>query len=275
MQLNVKPYQFNNLMLVLWIIILGFFILSLLFFVLTLIKKTKRIRKDKIKKQYKEKINHLLFPFMFESQDIKTTIKQFDKHYSRKGNLFARRTIKSLIELHRIYKGVYQKKIEHFFVESRLSEHSKKLLQSRNWIYKVESIRNLSELAYSESFQEIKAQLLSKNEMVQEEAILGMIRLRGLDVLLEIKDINLLLSDWFQAHIIHIIKINNFKQPNNFSTLLESKNPTIQLLVARIAQHFQKTEIIEELNCIVSKSANLKIKSQISVIVENLKSIKI
>lgn len=259
----------------LWIIILVFTILSLLFFALTLVKKVRKVRRDKIKKQYKEKINHILFRFMFESQDIKSTIKQFDKHFHTKDSLFTRLTIKSLIELNRIYKGVYQKNIEQFFVESGLSKHSIKLVKSRNWMYKVEGIRNLSELSYSESFQEIKAQLLSKNEMVQEEAILGMIRLRGLDVLVEIQDITLWLSDWLQAHIIHIIQIKNFNKPNNFSALLESKNPTIHLLVARIAQYFQETKVIEELNCIISKSTNLKIKSQISVIVENLKSPKI
>lgn len=275
MNLIVKPYQFDNLLLVLWIIILVFFILSFLFVFLTLIKKAKRIRRDKIKKRYQEKINYILFRFMFESQDIKSTIKQFNKHFHKKGNFFARQTIKSLIKLHRTYKGVYQKNIEHFFVESGLSEHSMKLVKSRNWMYKVEGIRNLSELAFSDAFQEIKAQLSNKNEMVQEEAVLGMIRLRGLDVLVEIENIDLWLSDWLQAHIIHVIHIKNFKKPSSFSTLLESKNPTIHLLVARIAQHFQETEIIEELNCIVSKSTNLKIKSQINVIVENLKSIKI
>ncbi len=275
MSLSVKPYQFDNLLLVLWIIILVFFILSLLFFVLTSVKKAQRIRRDKIKKRYQEKINHILFRFMFESQDIKSTIKHFNKHFDKKGRLFARLTIKSLIELHRIYKGAYHKNIELFFVESGLSEHSMKLLKSRNWMYKVEGIRNLSELDYLESFQEIKAQLSNKNEMVQEEAILGMIRLKGLDALIQIQDINLWLSDWLQAHIIHVIHIKNFKKPSDFSTLLESKNPTIHLLVARIAQHFQETEIIEELNSIVSKSTNLKIKSQISVIVENLKSSKI
>lgn len=275
MKLIVKPYQFDNLLLVLWIIILVFFLLSFLFFALTLIKKVRRIRRDKIRKRCQEKINQILFRFIFESLDTKSAIEQFNKYFHNEGRLFAHLTIKSLIELHRIYKGFYQNKIEQFFVESRLSLYSIKLIKSRSWMHKVEGIRNLSELSYSHGFKEIKAHLSNNNKMVQEEAILGMIRLRGLDILLDIQDNNFYLSDWLQAHIIHIIYIKNLQKPSNLLAMLETENPSIHLLVARIAQHFQETKITEELNCIIARSTNLRIKSQISVIVENLKSMKI
>ena len=83
------------------------------------------------------------------------------------------------------------------------------------------------------------------------------------------------LSDWLQANIIHIVQSKNFKKPNNFSALLDSKNPTIQLLIARIAQYFQSTEITADLNLIISQSTNLKLRHHMSAIVENLNSIKI
>lgn len=275
MKLILKSDQFDNLLLILWSIILVFLTLSLLLFILTLVKKARRIRRDKIKRRYQEKINHILFRFMFESLDIKRTVRIFKRYFNQKGRLFALITTKSLIELHRIYNGDYQKKLEDFFVESGLSEYSIKLLESRNWMYKVEGIRNLSELSYYEGAQKIKEHLSNKNEMVQEEAILGMIRLKGLDELMDLKDMDIYLSDWLQANIIHIVQSKNFNKPNNFSALLDSKNPTIQLLIARMAQYFQSTEITADLNLIISQSTNLKLRHQMSTIVENLNSIKI
>ena len=275
MKININSLYFDNILFSLWILILFFFFLSLLSFILTLAKKSRRIRRDKIKKLYQETINHILFPFMFESQDLESFIALFKGHSHNKSSLFSSLTINSIIELHRLYKGDYQKKLENFYVRSGLAEHSLNMVKSRNWIYKVEGIRNLSELSYLEGFPEIKKHLSHKNEMVQEEALLGIIRLKGLDDLIDLIDINIYLSDWLHAHIIHIIKSKNLSKPNNFIRLLDSKNPTFQLLIARIAQYFQATEITEKLNLIVSQTFNLKIQSQLNVIVENLKPKKI
>lgn len=274
MILTINPYHFDDKLWLLWVTILIFAIVSLLLFVLTIIKRIRSIRREKTKKRYQEIINPLLFNYLFESKDLNSTIELYNKYFHIAGPLFARLTIKSLLQLNRVYKGDYQNNIASFFNKSGLAEYSLELLESRSWVLKIEGIRNLSELSSTDSFQEIKTQLSNQNKMVQEEAIIGMIRLRGLNVLSEIKNSPLFLNDWFQAHVFHTIKINNFDELSNYPSLLESENLTFQLLIARIAEYFNNTEVIDKLIDIESESDDLRIKSQINLVIEKLQTYK-
>lgn len=250
-----------------------FAITFLLFFVLTYINRYKRIKKTELKAVYQKKIDQLFFTLLFEENRTVSEAAEVFKKEIIPTKLIKKMTLKSINSLHRNYTGELKQKLEEFYVESNLVQYSLKKMDSLNWAKVVEAIRDLSNLNFQEAYQSIYSKLDHSKKIVQKEAFIGMILLKGLNELIKLKDSPIYIDDWTQSNILYVVKRDKMKAPENIELLLTSKNESIVLLAARIIQYFQLVQHSNALEHWVQKNPNSIIQSKISAITTQLNTI--
>jgi len=220
------------------ILILALFVTSFIFLLLTLIKRYQKIKKNKRRSAYQEFIDSTLFSMLFDNSTPPEVLARF-KHFMSTSVLFKKVAIKAIVALHNNYSGNYRTKLENFYVQSRLVDYSLNKIKSRKWEDVVEGLRDLSNLKYDPSFDQIETLIQHPNEFVRKEAFQGVIRLRGLGELIKREELTWYLDDWVQSNILLTIKTLQVKAPENMEILLSSSNPSMVLMGARLIEHFQ------------------------------------
>lgn len=238
------------------LISLGSLFLAALFFLLvTYMKRWKKINEEKQKEEIKKSIEPVLFSYLFND-----TVPPV---FNNQNLLFQKIVIKQIKNLHQNYSGIYQTKLETLYVSGGFVNYSLQKLDSDNWTSKVEAIRDLSTLNYKKALPKIQALMYSDNELVQMEALIGIIRLSSLEKLETYKNTSLFLNDWVQSNLLYAIKKYHLKMPDNLEALLESKNDTFLLFAVRLMDYFQFTYGEKHLIEILQKTKSEKLKIEI------------
>lgn len=240
-----------------------FLSISLILFVLTLAKRLMKIRKGTLKARYQKIIYRAIFNYLFSQKEInpeKTNIFNFDYSHNY---LFHKVAIKAIVGLHHSYSGEYKEKLESFYVKSKFVNYSLRKLHSKKWYHKIEAIRDLSTLNYQPAFEKIKLCLGHKNKLVQSEAIIGILKLRGINELIEQISSKLYLNDWIQSNILFTIKSNRINDTGNLGKLLESENTSVQLLGVRLINHYNNADYLDKLTTLEAKTTDAKLKTEI------------
>ena len=270
MKTPAQNYEFQVNLLITLIVL--FVIVFLFFFILTYTNRYKRIKKVKLKAIYQKSIDEMLFEMLFDEKvTVEIASNSFKNQYD-KNQLFKKITIKSINALHRNYTGELKEKIEEFYLKSGLVNYSLKKINSPNWAKTVEAIRDLSNLNYQPAYEVIYSKLKHSKKIVQKEAFIGIVLLKGLDELLQLKDTKLYLDDWTQSNILYVVKRDRMQSPENVEILLSRQNETIVLLGARIIQYFQLNQHISALEEYIQQHPNSKILDKLIGITNQLKN---
>ncbi len=258
---------------VLLLVIMLVFLTALLFFSMTLFKKIKRLKERSQKRIFQENIDEILFSFLFSNMDIETilTSKDFNAHIHNP--LYKRVAIKSIISLHNNYSGNYSTRLEQFYSESGLAQYSMDKLNSKKWKFVVEGIRDLSGMNYVKAYQKIQYLKGHKNCLVQTEALLGMIKLQGLQELFKFRKSSTYLNDWIQSNILYMVKKFKIPAPQDLHELLNSKNESLVLLTIRLITHYKLVSHYNALFSFYQDTNNQKLKQEISVGLRKLEQV--
>lgn len=262
-------FQVTLLLTLLVLFIIAYFI----FFILTWAGRSKRIKKEARKASYQKVVDKMLFELLFEESASVTMAADNFKIQADKANLLKKVAIKSINALHRNYTGEMKKKLEEFYVESGLVNYSLRKINSSNWAKTVEAIRDLSNLSYQPAYGSIYTKLKHPKKVVQKEAFIGVILLKGLDELVNLKDSAIYLDDWTQSNILYVVKRDRLQTPQNIELLLTSQNETIILLGARLIQYFQLHQYIPAVEAYLLKNQESRLSSKINDINYQLKNI--
>lgn len=249
-----------------------FVIAFAIFFCLTYIKRYKRIKKAELKAVYQKEIDELLFSLLFDNN---TTVEMAASTFKKEiitTKLVKKISIKSINSLHRNYTGELKQKLEDFYITSDLVKYSLKKIDSLNWAKEVEAIRDLSNLNYQPAYHAIVSKLDHRKKMVQKEAFIGVILLKGLDELHQLKNSTIYLDDWTQSNILYVAKRDKMKLPQNIESILDSNNTTIVLLGARLIQYFQLQQYIPALEKSMNNCTDAIIKDKLKEIINQLKN---
>jgi hypothetical protein len=217
--------------------IILFALTGILFLCATLIKRKRKLIKQKKKQVYIEQIEAMLFALIFEQLTIKEVIAQY--WAIPKDNLFKKLMIRSVVSLHQNYTGNQKLILEQFYTKSDLSEYSLLKLRSIWWKHKVEGIRDLSALNVTDAIPEIRDALGHNNELVKKEALIGLISLEGITLMNQSEIDQIDIDDWSQSCIIFNMKRKQQTFPEDITYLLKSRNESLVLLAARIIDFFQ------------------------------------
>ena len=247
-----------------------FFLIALIIFILTYFKRYRRINEELLKADYQKLIDDVLFAHLFIEENIAEDVEQafrfnFDSHL-----LFRKVAVKSVVALQQNYSGAFKAKLELFFEKYNLTRYSIQKLESKKWYEQIEGIRDLSNLNYQPAFEKIKSCLTHKNQLVQEEVLIAILKMRGINELILQKDSNIFLNDWIQSNIIFTIKNNKINEVDNLIDLLESNNESIQLLGVRIINYFHDSSYTDKLIALEKQTMCLKLKIEINVTVDYL-----
>ncbi|WP_136667910.1 hypothetical protein [Flavobacterium sp. H122] len=263
-----------NFQVQLLITLITLFVLAfVIFFAITFISRYKKIKKTELKTSYHKIVDEILFKILFDENTTVESASDYFKAEVIPTKLIKKISIKSINALHRNYSGELKKKLEEFYIKSDLVNYSLKKIDSLNWAKIVESIRDLSNLNYQPSFDKIYEKLNHSKEIVQKEAFIGVILLKGLDQLIQLKDSKIYLDDWTQSNILFVVKRNQMTIPDNIEALLKSKNETIVLLGARLIEYFQLRQYTPLLEQTISNNKLTESKVKLHVILLRLQHI--
>jgi len=251
------------------ILILALFTTSIIFLLLTLIKRARKIKKNKKRSAFQEFIDSTLFSMLFDNSTPPEVLARF-KYFMTTSVLFKKVAIKSIVALHNNYSGNYRTKLENFYVQSGLVHYSLNKIRSRRWAEVVEGLRDLSNLKYDPAFDQIASLIQYPNEFVRKEAFLGVIRLRGLGELIKREDLPWYLDDWAQSNILLTLKTLQLGAPEKMEILLSSSNPSMVLMGARLIEHFQYTHQAPALQHALGQARDLKLQIELKDIILRL-----
>ena len=258
---------------ILILVILGIAGLAALFFLLTFYLKLLRIKETRQKKEFQERIDSMLFSFLFKEQTIAEVLTQQSFSRDMETPLFQRLAIKSLVSLHHSYSGLYSRKLEDFYAASGLVQYSLKKLNARDWADVVEGIRDLSSLNYLQSYPRIVSLQNHPSPNVRTEVLLGMIKLKGISEVLKFRHKSLFLNDWVQSNILFTVKKYHIDAPEALHLLLQSKNRSILLLAVRLINYYKAAEHYEKLAEFYAGSKDEKLRSEIARILNRIEQI--
>ncbi|HET6226129.1 MAG TPA: hypothetical protein VFF27_07600, partial [Bacteroidia bacterium] len=199
---------FQKSELFLTLVIVLFLFLTLLFLILLTISRLTKIRRLKERAHYDTIAGNFMFAIIFENKDFTDLVKQKEYNDYINDRFFKRCLLDTVIKLHKSYTGEFALKIEAFYHESGLIQETYKKLNSLRWALKCEAIRELAEMSVTSSYALITKYVSSRNLILRQEAIIGIIKLLGLKGLNFLVDYKELLTDWLQLNLIAVIKKN-------------------------------------------------------------------
>lgn len=230
--------------------ILLFFSLSLLFLILLLISRLRKIGNQKKTAFYKQLADNVVFSVLFADKSYADLLLDAEYVENSKNEFFRLLLLDSLITLHRAYSGTYSQKIELFYTESGLIQETYKKLKSRKWSVKCEAIIELAEMNIVDSHPLIQKYVVAKNLTLRQEAIVALVKLRGLGGLSFLANYDEMLSDWMQLNLMAVIK-NNFPATEEpfYNKFLLSSNNSVALFGKRLKAFYEQTNepFMEEL----------------------------
>jgi|GEM_PF-472697 len=203
-------------------------------FVLTLIKRSEKIELRKNHYTYSVLIERIFMSVVFEDLTY-ATIKQ-NTEYSNYLSLktFKKQMLKSIINLHLNYEGIYARKLEAFYFESGLMKNSIGKLKSQKWEVVCAGIQELAEMNVTKVFPALVKISKTRNKIVKITALKACAELNGNKGILHLKDHNDPIDMWTQVNIINAFKRNYVENDEDVELLLESENSTVVSLGLKI-----------------------------------------
>lgn len=226
------------------LLILLFFSFALFFLILLIVSRIKKTIVLNKKKFFEPIAERLVFSVVFENKSFKDL--QNDKSFTANihNKFFRLLLLDSVINIHKAYTGEYSKKTELFFIESNLIKETYKKLDSRQWPDKCEAIRELAEMNITDAYSLIRKNVYSKNLTLRQEAMMAMLKLKGIDGLSFLNEYKETLSDWIQLNLISIIK-NNFPITDEpyYSSFIASTNVSVSLFGKRLKAYYEQSNV--------------------------------
>lgn len=239
---------------------------GLVFLLLTVFKRVKRIRTERLRTFYQEKAEEFIFGFLFEDRTIEEVLESAEFRKLKQSRLFNLVAVKALVSLEYNYSGTYSDKLGRFYKESGLVKYSLEQLNSSIWPEIIEGIRDLSTMNHRESYPRIVSRITHKNSLVKTEVLLAMIKMKGISEILKFQDFDLYLNDWVQSNILYTVKSNKIVAPDDLPTLLKSKNNSLVLLTVRLMGYYDGQEFRDILRHFASEQKDVRIKAEIDSI---------
>lgn len=233
---------------------------GIFFFILLLISRLKKIEEKKQLKKYTAVIDRLFYAVLFGNTPVHNILEAERYRSIFKDKKFRDMLVQNVTQLHLNYTGPSRLKLEEFYRKSGLINIGFEKLKSKQWGKKCEGIRELSRLNIKEAFYDTYMCMWHPHDTLKLEALLGLIRLEGVNGLSIIHDYPDTINDWIQLNLLYEIDKSDFTSVKSFTHLLTSKNDSVVVLGLRLSAKFNQIEnlpLIRELK-LSSLSENIR-----------------
>jgi hypothetical protein len=243
-----------------------FFIL----YFLTIISRSRNIKKDQQTIEYRIIIEKLIFPIVFQDTSIEL-IKE-DVNFKRliKNVLFRNVMTESIINLHKNYEGNYAKKLEEMYIEFGLINDSYKKIKSSKWEINCKGITELAEMNITNFFDNIITISKAKNKTLKITALNACVKLAGVKGIIHLKEHLYPIDDWTQVNIINAFKKHDIGDIEGIEFLLESQNTTVIALGLKLIKELKLSQKMPHVEQLVSRTSNKFIKYEAQNVMQTL-----
>jgi hypothetical protein len=241
--------------------IAAFVFIAGLLFMLTLIKRSRKIEIRKNHYTYSILIERIFMGVIFEDLTY-ASIKENDDYKNYLSlKYFKRQMLKSIINMHHNYEGIYARKLKNFYFESGLMKHSVSKLKSQKWEVVCAGIQELAEMNITKVFPALVKISKTKNKTVKITALKACAELNGNKGILHLKDHNDPIDMWTQVNIINAFKRNYVINDNDdVELLLGSENSTVVSLGLKIIRTLELANKVPFVEHLAENSPNDAIK---------------
>lgn len=241
------------------LMVLIFTALTVTFLILLFISKLSEMSRKRKKETLTPYIDMALLGILFENQTIENLMQ--DKTYRKlsRRRFFRNLLVENIMRLHASFAGDYQIKLQEFYADSGLSDISFRKLRRWRWHIRCEGVNELSRMRVKEALPKIIRLTNARNNVLKQEALLGIIRLQGLQGLLTIADHPGVINDWIQLNILSVVKNAGYSEIPDFGKFLESANESVVVLGIRLVHTFGQLHHLQRIREILMESTSRRI----------------
>ncbi|MEL1242481.1 hypothetical protein [Flavobacterium flavipallidum] len=235
---------------------------SVIFYLLIVISRNKKIKKEKLRVEYDKLIEKLMFLIVFEDTPFSEIKENTEYNLFSKKAYFREVLVESITNLHKNYEGVYARKLEQFYKDSGLTNDSYKKLKSLKWEVKCKGITELAQFNIVEAFDKIISASKDRNKTLKLTAINACIKLEGTRSIIHLTEHPYPIDNWTQLNIIGAFKKHDIGDIQGVEFLLESQNTTVVALGLKLIKELKLTQKVPFVTQLVAKAPNTFIKSE-------------
>lgn len=246
-----------------------FIAITLMLFLWTINSRRKRITKRKLFGQYFALVENMLMAVLFQDSDYSSFKTNPEYRDLLEDKLFRKVMLRSVINLHQNYEGIYARKLEDFYFQSNLIQESFNKLKNRNWAIKCQGIKELSQMNVSKIFNTLVKISKSKNKILKITAINACIRLNRTDGIAHLVKHKQPLDLWTQLNIIEALKQGNIEHTSGIELLLESKNQTVVSLGLKIIKSLHLSTNVAFIEKVLENNHNPVVRAEAIYVIES------
>lgn len=201
-------------------------------------------RKEKLLKVYKNRLTEMLFDENDEEDEKK--LAEIRKKYlgdKESKNLM----IGILLEQQRNFSGELNLRIKYFYEALGLKEVSVKKIHTKRWNLISKGIRELGLLGQPEYYQYIQPFANHDYLIIRREAQLALVRLKGLEGLEFLDNLEYQLSEWHQLNIFEILASISTSEKPKLAKYLDSSNASVVGFALKLVGFFKIMDRPEKL----------------------------
>ncbi|WP_026951479.1 hypothetical protein [Algoriphagus mannitolivorans] len=243
-------------------LIIGFFFITALLMIISmLILKARKNRREILKKEYEEMIVDPLTNLLFEKElEELSKMKKadydpfFPLNYLSKP-LYQDVLIHSIIGLNKKMKGEFKEKLKAIYHQLGLDKVSAAKIRKSKWHIVSEGLVEINEMDLVECLQDVKKLSDSSNFHVRSLAVSALLNLSEKSDLSFLRDQTYPLSDWQQMNYLRIIKFVSAQKQLKIEMLFDSKNKSIRIFGIKLVRILGRVDLLERLASIASQAS--------------------
>ena len=250
-----------------------FIITSIVFFMIIVFSRLKKIRNLKLENKYSVIIENILMEILFETTTFSVIKEDVYFQFFLKDKIFREQMMKSVINLHQNYEGIYAKKLQQFYYESNLMTDSFNKLKSNHWEIKCKGIKELAEMNVSKAFEIMVKISKSNNRILKITALNACVKLNGTNGIIHLIKHKYRFDAWTQLNIIDAIKQGDICDTNGIELLLTSQNKSVISLGLKIIQTMQLSQNIPFVQEVIDNTTSDSIRKEAQNVIKVLHAV--
>ena len=242
--------------------IVFFIITSIVFFIIIVFNRLKKTRNLKLENKYSAIIEKILMEILFDTTTFSQIKEDVYFQFFLKEKIFREEMMKSVINLHQNYEGIYAKKLQQFYYDSNLMIDSFNKLKSNHWEIKCKGIKELAEMNVSKAFDIMVKISKSNNRILKITALNACIKLNGTNGIIHLIQHKYRFDAWTQLNIIDAIKQGDISDTSGIELLLTSQNKSVISLGLKIIQTMQLSQNIPFVQEVIDTTTSDSIRKE-------------
>ncbi len=237
-------------------IILTFFVFSISMFIVMLVVKSRKSKKEALEKEYDQMVVDPLTNLLFE-KDLdeirKMTEADFESFFPKhllQDLVYREVLIDRIIGLNKKMKGEFKEKLKTLYNRLGLAKVSVGKIKLSQWHIVAKGLVEINEMDLFEYLPEVKKLTNSSNFQVRSLAVSAMLNLSEKSDLSFLRDQTYPLSEWQQMKYLRIIKFVSQQRSLKIEMLFESKNKSIRIFGYKLVRILGRIDLLEMLSSI-------------------------